>query len=284
VNDAQATTALINVQIKAEASRTNTYFDTIHWRAGKDSVIFAAYADLWGADGSPVCKDDASKRYGSERSDYHYSGNGGGRTWGSATGGGGCSKYHPKYRGILIDNTQQPLTIYGYNPEDGHGDTLDKREGYQGEIRSAKNVAIIGHKSEESYSLLVRNSSNILLINPSGSIGWALRDNSNILTLNAVAKFEEYSGRVLNMIEEEINGTITKSYKTNQAVSAIKRGSVDFSAWSVDYTPPPTNPWDLNTDGTVNLYDFNHFLKAVVSGSKNWSELNSFVSAFRSAQ
>lgn len=283
VNDAQATTALINVGVVAEASRTNTYFDTIHWRAGKNSVIFAAFADLWGADGSPVCKNDASKRYGSERSDYHYSGNGGGRTWGSATGGGGCSKYHPKYRGILIDNTQQPLTIYGYNPEDGHGDTLDKREGYQGEIRNAKNVAIIGHKSEESYSLLVRNSSNILLINPSGSVGWALRDNANLLTLNTVAKFEAFSGSVKNMIEEEINGTITKSYKTNQAVSAIKRGTVDLSVWNMEFTPPPPNPWDLNNDGTVNLYDFNYFLKAVLGGSKNWSELNSFVSAFSAA-
>ncbi len=283
VNDKDATTTIANVGIVSEASRTNINFDTLHWRAGKNSVIYAAFADLYGADGSPVCKNDASKRYGSERTDYYFTDNAGGRVWGTATGGAGCSKYHAKYRGILISGTTQPLTIYGYNPEDGHGDVMDKREGYQGEIRNAKNVAIIGHKSEESYSLLVRNSDNILLINPSGSVGWALRDNTNILALNTVAKFEEFNGSVKNMIEEEINGTITKGYKTNQAVSAIKRGTVDFSAWSLDYTPPTPHPWDLNTDGTVNLYDFNHFLKAVTGGSKSWSELASFVQAFTSS-
>lgn len=289
VNDKDATTTLSGLEITSNAAKGNNFFDTIHWQAGKNSIIYFAYTDNFGADGSPKCDDssdpvEVARRYGDPRSDYHFSHNAGGRVWGNSTGGAGCSKYHAQYRGVLIESTTQPLTIYGYNPEDGHGDTLDKGEGYQGEIRNAKNVAIIGHKSEESYSLLVKNSSNILLINPSGSVGWALRDNSNLLTLNTVAKFEAFSGSVKNMIEEEINGTITKSYKTNQAVSAIKRGTVDLSVWNMEFTPPPPNPWDLNNDGTVNLYDFNHFLKAVTSGNKNWSELTSFVSAFSAAQ
>ncbi|HRP51720.1 MAG TPA: hypothetical protein PKX54_05495, partial [Candidatus Dojkabacteria bacterium] len=131
------------------------------------------------------------------------------------------------------------------NPEDGHGDAINQREGFQAEIRNAKNVSVRSHKSEDGNSLLVKNSENIFILNPGGSVEWALRDNKNITVLNTVSKFIKWTNKttgaqtVKDMIEEEINGNITAKFRSDQAVSIIKRGEVDFNVWSMDTTTPP---------------------------------------------
>ncbi len=238
VNDANATTAIANVQIVVDTNKGNNKFDTIHWRAGRLSIIYYAHAETFGSLGPQKCPD-AVDRYGNERNDYLFDGNGGGRVWGTATGGGGCSKYHEKYRGLLVNGTTQPLTIYGFNPEDGHGEVASEREGYQAEIRNAKNVSIKSHKSEDANSLLVRNSENIFIFNPGGSIDWALRDNNKIAVYNTVSKFKEWPIKgsdkkdIKDMIEEEVNGNITKKYRSTETVSIIKRGEVDYTVWDL---------------------------------------------------
>ncbi|HRN86372.1 MAG TPA: glycosyl hydrolase family 28-related protein [Candidatus Dojkabacteria bacterium] len=244
VNDANATTAMANIEIVIDASRGNNYFDAIHWEAGKNSIIYFAHTDTFGAMGPSKCRT-ADLQYGNERNDYHFTGNGGGRVWGTTSGGGGCSKYHEKFRGFLVNGTTQPLTLYGINPEDGHGDAINQREGFQAEIRNAKNVSVRSHKSEDGNSLLVKNSENIFILNPGGSVEWALRDNKNITVLNTVSKFIKWTNKttgaqtVKDMIEEEINGNITAKFRSDQAVSIIKRGEVDFNVWSMDTTTPP---------------------------------------------
>jgi hypothetical protein len=47
--------------------------------------------------------------------------------------------------------------------------------------------------------------------------------------------------------------------------------------------PSATSDWDLNNDDDVDVHDFSHFVKAVLGGSKNWSELSSFLNAFSAA-
>ena len=307
VNNAAATTTISNLLIKIDASKGNNYFDAIHWQAGKNSVIYYAHVDTYGAPGPSRCRT-ATEQYGNERNDYHFSGNGGGRVWGTTSGGGGCSKYHAQYRGFLVNGTTQPLTLYGINPEDGHGDAVNQREGFQAEIRNAKNVSARSHKSEDGNSLLINNSENIFILNPGGSVEWALRDNNNIVVLNTVSKFIRWTNKstgatvVKDMIEEEINGTVTAKFRSDKAVSIIKRGEVDFSVWDLGnttppppitntvtptptginstVTPTPSNPIsgnvcgkaDVNGDGRFNITDFAEFARAYGTGSNTCAD------------
>lgn len=249
VNDASATTMIANIKIQHDASKDNDKFDTIHWKAGKKSVIYYINADTYGALGPDKCRNTAD-RYGRERFHFHFTGNGGGRVWGTTLGGGGCSKYHQAYRGLFVNGTTQPLIIYGFNPEDGHGETIDKREGYQSEIRNAKNVSIRSHKSEDANSLLVRNSQNIFILNPGGSVQWSLRENSDYMILNTVSKFIQWENKttggtvIKDMIEEEIGGNVTRKFRSNEAVSIIKRGNVDLTVWDRDSVVPPVSITD----------------------------------------
>lgn len=308
VNSASANTLIANLQINIDATKGNNYFDAIHWRAGKNSVIYYAHADEFGAPGPSRCRT-AEGQYGNERNDYHFSGNGGGRVWGTSAGGGGCSKFHEKYRGFLVNGTTQPLTLYGINPEDGHGETVSDREGFQAEIRSAKNVSVRSHKSEDANSLLVRDSENIFILNPGGSVEWALRDNRNVIVLNTVSKFIKWTNKstgaqtVKDMIEEEINGTVTAKFRSDKAVSIIKRGDVDFSVWDLGNTTPPppitdsatptptTTPIisitptnliegnvcgkaDLDGDGVFKIADFAEFAKSYGRGTNTCADKN----------
>jgi hypothetical protein len=289
VNDASATTLLAHLLFRYDTAKGNNFFDGVHWRAGKQSVMYDIMKR--GKGSSTNCYSLNDGGYGNERNDYRFSGNGGGRVWGLSTGANGCSKVSEKYRGLLVDNTTQPLTIYGFNPEDGHGEAISEREGFMAEIRNAKNVTIRSHKSEDANSLLIRNSENIFILNPGGSIDWALRDNRNIIVANAAAKFSLWKDstgahtNVKQILEEEINGTITQRYNSKQAVSIIKRGSVDFTVWetgSIVATPTPIqgNEWDLDDDNDVDVFDFNQFVVKVLKKTESWSKLASFIAAF----
>ena len=49
----------------------------------------------------------------------------------------------------------------------------------------------------------------------------------------------------------------------------------------------PTNEpedWDLNNNGVVNLYDFNIFIRRVIRGNQQWSNMSQFIVAFRADQ
>ena len=48
----------------------------------------------------------------------------------------------------------------------------------------------------------------------------------------------------------------------------------------------PTSPdepedWDLNNNGVVNLYDFNIFIRRILNGNQDWSNVSQFIEAFR---
>ena len=253
INDSNSANILAHMKITFSADNDNNNFDAVHWMAGRKSIIY-----------NNMLRNTAPNRcnspWGNERMDWWFSSNGGGRAWGLGTGGGACSKYSDKYRGLLVDSTTQPLAIYSLNPEDGHGETVSERNGYMAEIKNAKNVTIRGHKSEDANSVLINNSQNILVLNPGGSVDWSLRENNNILILNTVAKFKlwkDSNGNLTvrkNLIEEEINSNLIKLFKTDEAVSAIARGTIDNSVWdySSDIDVPTPLPTSNTTPGVTN--------------------------------
>ncbi len=46
-------------------------------------------------------------------------------------------------------------------------------------------------------------------------------------------------------------------------------------------TPPPPSDWDLDNDSDVDVFDFNRFVRNVMTNQDSWSRLASFVAAFR---
>ncbi len=307
VNDAQGETVVAFMQLLTDQSKTNNKFNNLHWMVGKKSVIYATRktGNYPAADASNNgCRNGPG--WGTNNSWLWYSGNGGGRMWGADASSSNCPRWSKEHRAILVDGTTQPLIMYGLNPEDGHGEQDSEREGFMTEIRNAKNVSVRSHKSENANSLLVRNSENIFILNPGGSVDWSLRDNAKLLVMNTAPKFIRWNktetdpGVLKDMIEEELNGTIIKQYKTDKVVSLIKRGDIDFSVWTYDGTfaptptagptptqgPTPTSgdepeDWDLDNDGDVDVFDFNKFVKRVMTGDEAWSRLSDFIEALR---
>ena len=71
--------------------------------------------------------------------------------------------FQPKYRHLLIDGVQGPLSIYQLDVEGGRGEAM-------AEINNSKNINIFGIKSEGEYPLLwVRNSDFINLYGRAGN-------------------------------------------------------------------------------------------------------------------
>lgn len=283
VNDANATSTLAYMKITWHSDVNRARFTGIDWRAGRNSVYLNNITRPMS--GSCALVDPNAQGSNAKctlqypRAEHIIRDNGGGRFYGLAVVAMGASKWHENFRGLLVSNTTQPLTIYGFDPEDSHADDNKKP---QAEIVRAKNVAIRGFKSEDRNAILVHeNSDNIYFTGFSGQLEIEFRNIANVLFLNAGAKrFDEEATKW--MIREVFNGQ-SQTINKGTGLSVLKRGTVDVSVWNGNFTPPPLNPWDLNSDGAVNLYDFNHFVKAVTSGNKSWNELASFVQTFRSS-
>jgi hypothetical protein len=300
VNDTNATTSLAYMKITWHSDANRARFTGIDWRAGKNSVylnnitrpLFGSckYVDPNASGSNLKCQEQFP------RIEHIIRDNGGGRFYGFAVVAGGASKWHENFRSLLIKDTTQPLTIYGFDPEDGHAGDNKKP---QAEIINSKNIAIRGFKSEDRNAILVHDrSDNIYFTGFSGQLEIEFRNIPNALFLNAGAK--KFDTEANQWMIREVFGANSKTINKNSGLSVLKRGSVDYSVWNSDYTPPPPPPpstspllspttalpsptWDLNQDGSVDLYDFSHYLKAVMNGSKPWSDLDSFVEAFTSS-
>ncbi len=101
-------------------------------------------------------------------------GNAGGKFYGLALGGNENRIQHPDYRHLLIENTFNPLLIYGANPEDHVFN--NGQLGWGMEIKNSRNVAFLGTKTENHNTLIVSNSKNIAL--------WALTNYDNVSVYN----------------------------------------------------------------------------------------------------
>jgi hypothetical protein len=264
VNDANGETMVAFIGIEADRSEENNKFNNVHWRVGKKSVIYQV--GRGGKFANTGCKAVPDVGWGANTYWLWFTDNGGGRVWNGNAASSNCARWDARNRAIFIDGTTQPIVIYSLNPEDGHGEYDDDREGYMVEIKNAKNVSIRSDKSENDNALLIKNSENIFIMNMGGSVETALRDNSKILLMNTVAKFHTFGNdehRVpKDLVEEEINGNIIKKYNTTNTLSVVKRGEVDFSVW--DYssdipihtntpTPTPSNGPSLTPSPTPSI-------------------------------
>lgn len=249
VDDANGRAVLAFIGTVADRGQNNNKFNNVHWRVGKNSVIYNV-----GRTGKNEMGCGNSTGWGTNNYWLWYTDNGGGRLWGGGALSGGCSRWSAEHRGILIDGTTQPLVIYGLNPEDGQGSKVNQQEGYMFEIRNARNVSTRSHKSENDNSVLIKNSQNIFILNLGGTVEASVRDSSNFAIMNVVAKFWKFDGgknadgtpkprRPKDLIDEIVNGNVVKSYKTTEALSIIKRGDLDLQVWNFAQgeTDPPSD-------------------------------------------
>ncbi len=239
VDNPDGETVIAHISLITDRGMNNNKFNNLHWMVGKKSIIYHVNK---GGKNDTGCD---SNGWGGRTYWTWFSHNGGGRMWNSAAHSSNCSRYSAEHRGIFVNGTNQPLIMYGLNPEDGHGNEENDREGYMIEINNARNVSLRSDKSEQDNALLVRNSQNIFILNLGGTVETALRDNSDMLVMNSVAKFKTFGNgenrKTKDLIEEEINGNLIKKYKTDVAVSVLKRGNIDLSVWELgsDYVPDP---------------------------------------------
>lgn len=64
-------------------------------------------------------------------------------------------------------------------------------------------------------------------------------------------------------------------------IGAFELNGVPGPTFTPGPTAPPTENWDLDTDGDVDVFDFNQFLRKVMSKTESWSKLASFMAALR---
>lgn len=218
-DDADATTRLSFVKIRFHSEVNRARFTSIDWRSGRNSVFLNNQVMAIPQNCAKDADGHCLLQY--PRAEMVIRGNGGGRFYGLGPYFGGPEKWHPAFRGLLILNTHEPLTIYGLDPEDAHGE-------WQVEVRGSRNIAVRGMKCEDYRSLIFRDGTdNILLLGVGGCGEVFLSEVPNVLGLNFAARGVDI-GKVL--LSEDFGGTQNVFYST-QAVGVLKRGSVDLDVW-----------------------------------------------------
>lgn len=220
-NDASAKPVLAFIRLRWHAQKYRNYFTAINWQSGKHSVVYNILL-------RPL--NSTSGVYGTAKSDVKITNNGGGRWYGLGIYALGNTKKHLGYRGLLVDRTAQPLTIYGLDPEDGQGD-------WQVEIRNSQNVAIRGFKAEDTRNVRVANSSNVYVQGIGGMTEWEFFNTNNVLALNFAAKF--HSGKTTEdgrYLIKEVYDSKSVTLSKSTALASLERGIIDFSVW--DYNVP----------------------------------------------
>ncbi|MCC6752292.1 MAG: hypothetical protein IT371_31885 [Deltaproteobacteria bacterium] len=211
VDSATAETKLSFLKLRWHVGPERNWFTGVEWRAGRRSLYY-----------NVITRGIATGtgEYGSPKPDHVIAGLGGGRFFGLSANSSGPSKHHPDHRNLLVEGTTEPLTLYGLNPEDGHG-------AFQVELRNARNVAIRGFKSEDRNSLLARGSRNLYALGIGGSNEWTVRDSSSVLGLNFASKFNDWPR---SLLREEVAGKAAE-VRADRALSVFRRGTVDLGVW-----------------------------------------------------
>ena len=252
-DDAEGTTTLAFLKLAYNAKPDEATFNLVHWRVGQDSLVY----NLLSTRSFPSGKRPEDYPLFKPRVEFWITGNGGGRWFGVNTSGNGVvNKWIPSYRGIKIEGTSQPLTIYGLDPEDGglnclldivactdgDKDTLPPVDpaSKQVEIRNAANVAIRGFKCEDHNSVNIFNSTNIFANGIGGCTDWYYENVDKSLILNMASKFNAKGGWGNRNLYEEKKGQDTILIKQGEAMASIQTGDFpDFSVWDLDYVPDP---------------------------------------------
>jgi len=246
------------------ANLSNDWFNAYDWRAGKYSLTRDIFVRPVG---SPETETNA-------RADQVFSGNGGGRHFGSVGVGGTTSNDAAPYtndsggeggfRRVRIENTSQPLVIYNSNPEDGH-------DRPQLEVIDSANVIFYGTKAEDRYGYGFKNSSNCAIIGGAGRAEVQFDNCTNSLAAIIVQKTKTSP---FNTPTLYLPGG--PNLPINAPLGLYKTGTFDWDAVKIipagggDTTPPDSvtglsatadNPnhqieldWDDNSEGDLAGY------------------------------
>lgn len=301
VNDTSAVIKMLGIRIWLPTLIGNStdptaydYFMAFDWRAGKNSIIKNVQPRLM-----------YSSTVGSKpKPDVRFSGNAGGRWWGTNSIGISENAAVAGKRRLLVQNILGPLALYNYNIEDGWAAVASATEGWQSEILSSSNVAIYGGKFEDDNGIRIKNSTNIGIFglgNSEMKLQWDSSytggRNSLWTTINAKV------GR----------GTLTEQYDSQSTtisldtpITLIKRGTFDRSAFTFTgstgptSTPTPTPSCsiaeDIDCSGEVGVTDLSLLLSVFgqstsgnttatkadfdKNGMVNFSDLNRLLTQF----
>ena len=182
VDDKDAVTYLADMSITAPD--TSEWLSTLHWKAGRHSIVRNIYGDLIG-----YTSDDLG---GKQLYSFFITGSGGGRWYAVNCREGGCTRLsgNPDYRKFMVKGTTEPLAFYALNTERIKAD-------YQSEIQDSKNVSIYYYKSEAAAHdkhgtwtpvIKISGSDHVSIYNISGGVN--LFDQKSIVTIEDSANVE----------------------------------------------------------------------------------------------
>lgn len=223
-------------------------FTNLQWRAGRNSMILCIQTYRTNI---PV---EMAQLPGPM---IHFTGNGGGRHY--------CIQPRPQashrdFRGVLVEGTHEPLTIYGLNSEKSYipkakelpsskaNEWLDANSILTNvEVVNASNVRIFSMKREGSgASLIIRDSNNVALFatgamrNPShrrlGGYVQVLGNSQNVLVSTAIVQqvksLEAKDGESEEpLLREAIEGQEEIAVIWPEGLSVYKRGNLEDDAF-----------------------------------------------------
>lgn len=210
----------------AANAQSNTTGGYIHWKAGRNSMIFMTrHMKQWGS------------YFGTDpRYNFWFTNNAGGKIYiCPAYEDGGNNK---KMRHVLVDGTQEPLTFYGLNIES----TLNRNTGEiermetNIEIKNSKNIRIHSIKREAtSPSIIIRDSENIGMYGM-GRLNWLppqelggfnqILGKSNNILFATIMVDNQWDSRIMPILEENITGEPYKKIDYPNCISLYKRGEL----------------------------------------------------------
>jgi hypothetical protein len=132
------------------------------------------------------------------------------------------------------------------------------------------------------------SNSNIAITFPIPSIG------ATSVDATAIRNAINTNNYRLNNVSSSINAAATLGAVGGIPIPALARsqdflllnriqtpdvGAFEFTG-SNPPTPPPTVNWDLTGNGTIDIFDFNLFVKKVMNKTESWSKVASFIDAF----
>ena len=153
VDDPDATTFLGHLSLQYESvddgdpdNDDHDWFNPIHWRAGRHSMVVGVYTRAEGRGG------DARKTKG--RKEFKISSNGGGRWYFMGRHQVKANK-NPDYQILHVIRTHEPLWFYGLNLE-------KTASNWMAEIKNSRNIRIIGPKTEGDTPIMrIHNTENM---------------------------------------------------------------------------------------------------------------------------
>jgi T5SS/PEP-CTERM-associated repeat protein len=198
-------------------------FDSLHWRAGRNSCYFGMdHLGEWDAG-----LDNAKHT-------LEITGNGGGRFYFYTEQCVG-NNTHPDHREVYVEGTREPLWFYGLNSEISKVISKPELCDANVEIVNGQNISILGVKREGvSPSIIMRDCRNIAVYSSgamreemfAGSGGYLqiLGTSDNILIANALVQTVLSMTNSEALVRESLTGQPTNQIMWPDGVSLYKRG------------------------------------------------------------